>query len=305
MLLRILILLFLCPPALLAADAQKEDPAAASPAGAQDYKFLDNGKIKIGVKLSSGAGIAWLSGPDGRNLLNHWDRGRLIQQSYYGKKDGSMWGKTPWSWNPVQGGHYKGEGAKVLELKADEKQMYAKTLPKHWATGEDLKDVIMEEWITLEESIAHVRFKMSYTGTEQHPKHTHEIPAVFTISQLPNLVYYEGDKPWTNAEPKREQPGWPNQYHKIDENWAAFVGEDNFGLGAYVPVAKSITCYRYVVKDNADASCSYFAPLAEFPIVPSTVFEYDLYLAVGKIDEIRAAFVKLHEAADKKNAETR
>ena len=293
-------LLLLCTVNALAADAQKEDPSAASSGGAQDYKFLDNGKIKIGVKLSSGAGIAWLSaGGTDKNLLNHWDRGRLIQQSYYGKKDGSMWGKNPWSWNPVQGGHYKGEGAKVLEIKADEKQIYAKTTPKHWASGEDLTDVAMEEWITLEENIAHVRFKMTYSGTETHPKRHHEIPAVFTISQLPNLVYYEGDKPWTNAEIKRTQPGWPNQGHAINENWAAFVGDDNFGMGAYVPVANSITCYRYVVKDNADASCSYFAPLTEFAITPGTVFEYDLYLAVGKIDEIRAAFVKLHEAREK------
>lgn len=31
-----------------------------------------------------------------------YDCGRYIQQSYYGKEDGSNWNGTPWRWNPVQ-----------------------------------------------------------------------------------------------------------------------------------------------------------------------------------------------------------
>ncbi len=63
--------------------------------------------MKIGVDLSSGGSIFWFSElPGDRNLLNHADRGRFIQQSYYGKADGSMWAKKPWHWNPVQGGDY-------------------------------------------------------------------------------------------------------------------------------------------------------------------------------------------------------
>ena len=287
-------------------DLQKEDPQATTTveSAQEEYKFLDNGKIRIGVKLSSGASIAWLStgGAQQRNLLNHWDRGRLIQQSYYGKKDGSMWGKNPWRWNPVQGGEYKGTGAKVIEVKSDENQIYAKTLPKHWATGEDLKDVRMEEWISLNGNIAHVHFKMSYTGTESHPKCGHEIPATFVISQLPNLVFYEGNKPWTNEPLKRVLPGWPNEGHPINENWAAYVGEDDSGMGAYVPIASQITSYRYLVPNNADASCSYFAPVTEFAITPGRVFEYDLFLAIGKTDEIRESFKKIHDAKEKEIA---
>ncbi|HSH15106.1 MAG TPA: hypothetical protein VLD18_03665, partial [Verrucomicrobiae bacterium] len=53
--------------------------SAADPASTpEDITFIDNGQIRIGVKKSSGCGIAWFSsGSGGRNLVNHWDRGRL------------------------------------------------------------------------------------------------------------------------------------------------------------------------------------------------------------------------------------
>src|SRR5436190_8561687 len=65
---------------------------ADPPADTDDFVFLDNSHLKLGVKKSSGAGIAWLSASGSeRNLINHFDRGRLVQQSYYGKEDGSLW----------------------------------------------------------------------------------------------------------------------------------------------------------------------------------------------------------------------
>src|SRR4051794_13066133 len=192
--------------------------------------FIDSGQIKLGIKKSSGAGIAWFSESGSeRNLLNHFDNGRLVQQSYYGNKDGSLWGKTPWRWNPVQGGGYKGKPATVLELKSDAATLYAKIRPRHWATEAELADVTMEEWITLTGRVAHVHFKMSYTGNESHVKTAQEIPAFFTDPDLAALERYDGDKPWIGGAVHRSQPGWPNESREIKEHWAAFVDTDNFG----------------------------------------------------------------------------
>ena len=70
---------------LLIASAVGAAPDAVALKDPADYLFLDNGQVRLGVKKSSGAGIAWfsMSGSE-RNLINHWDRGRLVQQSYYG-----------------------------------------------------------------------------------------------------------------------------------------------------------------------------------------------------------------------------
>ena len=121
--------------------------AASAPAerSTNDFVYIDNGHLRLGVKKSSGAGIAHLSlSRDGENVINHWDRGRLVQQSYYGETDGSMWNKQPWRWNPVQGGGWRGEPARILELKNEPASLYAKSMAKHWARGVDMPDVIFE-----------------------------------------------------------------------------------------------------------------------------------------------------------------
>ena len=38
------------------------------------WAYLDNGRLRLGVKVESGAGLGWLStSKSERNLLNHWD----------------------------------------------------------------------------------------------------------------------------------------------------------------------------------------------------------------------------------------
>ncbi len=280
-------------------DAQQ----AADPKVLQaEWEFIDNGHIKVGIKRASGAAIGWVS-PSGaeKNLVNHFDRGRLIQQSYYGKADGSFWDKQPWHWNPVQGGHYRGRGAPVEELKVDGATLYAKSTPLHWATGEVLSDCAMEQTIKLIEAVAHVHYRFTYNGKEQHDVRDQEIPAVFLEPEYKQLVLYAGDRPWGagrgagELDPKLDRtiPGWPNESRKITEHWAAYVDESGFGLGAYVPVANELTCYRFGDGRRENGACSYFAPLTRFAIGPGFVWEYDVYLTVGLEADIRQRFFKL------------
>lgn len=71
---------------------------------AVDRVYIDNGQVKLGVDRDRGACIGYFSesSPE-RNLLNHYDTGRFVQQSYYGDADGSTWAGNPWHHNPVQG----------------------------------------------------------------------------------------------------------------------------------------------------------------------------------------------------------
>ncbi len=269
----------------------------AAKAQTNDFLYIDNGKVRLGVKKTSGAGIAWFSqSGTNQNLINHWDRGRLIQQSYYGNKDGSLWNKEPWRWNPVQGGHWRGSGATVLEIRSTTNTLYSKTLPKHWARGDDLTNTVMEQWITLTGTVAHVRFRFSYTGSENHVEHDQEIPAVFIEPEFKTLVVFEGDKPWSNGALKRSTPGWPNEGRKMTEHWAAYVNEKDFGIGVLVPVANRLTCYRFGDGKREHGSCSYFAPLTTFSIKPGFVFDYNAYLTIGSVEEIRTQFESISTA---------
>jgi len=261
-----------------------------------DWIFLENSKLRLGVIRSAGAGIGFLSRSGSKqNLLNHYDRGRLIQQSYYGDADGSKWVDKSWCLNPVQGGDYKNAVPQLLETDVDKDKLYSKSIPLHWATGEKLDDFILEQWIELKEDLVHVRFRMSYKGKESHAPRHQEIPAVFLDPSLSDLVLYQGESPWTEEPLSAKQPGQKNEYFDIPENWAAFVDEGGEGVGVCVPSASQITCYRF--RGGANSDCSYLAPITTFGFRPGMTFEYDAYFLVGKADEMRDRFEPLVEAA--------
>lgn len=269
---------------------------APSLSSTNGWLFIDNGMVRLGVKKSSGAGIAYFSeSGSSRNLVNRHDRGRLIQQSYYGNPDGSFWNKQPWRWNPVQGGDWHGNPAKVLELKSTAHSIYSKTIARHWASGADLPEVCFEQWISLSNAMAHVQFKMTYSGTNSHSTSDQEIPAIFVAPDLETLVLYDDEKPWSDAALHRSKPGWPNETRRMTEHWAAYVNTNDWGIGFYVPAANDLTCYRYGDGDEKHGSCSYFAPLGHFAIKPGTIFSYDVWITIGKTSEIRERFSSLQK----------
>lgn len=268
---------------------------AAEPFATDRWVYLDNGQIRLGYDASAGACIGYLSlsGGTNGNFLNHHDRGRFVQQSYYGAEDGTLWGDKPWRWNPVQGGDFKHNPAKVLEERSTATNAYAKSIARHWSGCVDLPDVIFEQWITLTGRVAHVRYRMAYSGTNDHPETTHEIPAVFVNPSYRNLVLYNGPKPWVMDTLHRSVPGWPNESRTISEHWAAYVNENDLGVGAYVPLSTNLTCYIFGDGNPAHGSCSYFAPLTRFAITKGKRFDYDLYLTIGTLPEIRKSFYRL------------
>ena len=263
--------------------------------------LIENDHLRIGVDLASGGAISYFSQkhPE-RNLVNHHDTGRFIQQSYYGDRDGSQWSGHPWRWNPVQGGGCHGERAKVLDSQITPTEIYAKTEPKLWATGANVPDATMEEWIHLHGKCAHLHFKFTYNGSRRNDAALQEVPAVFMDYELSRLVSYTGNKPWTEAPLTYREIGWPNEQVRADENWAAFVDENGWGLGVYFPGTSAVTAYRYRPTKNpmtgpdGDA-CSYLAPTQRLTILPGFTYSYDVGLTIGTSSEIRREFYGLHE----------
>jgi hypothetical protein len=284
MLLRLLTALAAIPPVLA---------GAAEPL--PEWISLDNGEIRLGVKTTSGGAIGWFSSSgEQTNVLNHHDHGRLVQQSYYGREDGTTWAGKPWRWNPVQGGDYKGGAARLLAVEHDEQSLATKSIARHWSGCVDLPDVVFEQTIVLDGPIAHVRFKMTYSGDDDHPPAHQELPAVFVEPEFDTLVLYDGRRPWTGDSLSRSQPGWPNEYRRMSEQWAAYVNAEGFGVGIFVPIANELTCYRFAAgQPSRRGACSYFAPIKTFAIAPKSTFEYDVYLTLGTVEEIRERFAAL------------
>lgn len=275
------------------------------PSEKENFYYIDNGIVRLGVDMNAGGSVFYFAEVHtGRNLLNHFDKGRFIQQSYYGAVDGSVWGEQPWRWNPIQGGGYKGEPAKIMKQNLSKRSIYIRSRPKQWASGVDAMDAYMEEKIVLKGNVAHIHYTFHYTGEVTQPECTHELPAVFVDYALPKLQYYDGKNPWNGEALSVAVPGWPNESRNSSENWAAYTDDNNWGIGVYTPGTCLMTSYRYDGDKSCGpkgAACSYFAPLRKFAIEPGMVFEYDVYLVIGEVGTIRETFGTIHKKISPRN----
>jgi len=257
-------------------------------AAQEHWLYLDNGKVRLGINMDAGGSIGWFShSHSSDNLLNAYDHGRYVQQSYYGDEDGSDWNGKPWRYNPVQGGSWKGEPAVILETKEAKDSIYVKTQPRGWANGKAVEDMIMEEWLTLEGGLARLKFRMTYTGKTEHKARHQELPAVFVMPRCDTLVFTD---PATGMV-TRKQPGFPNERFTVGEPWAAWVDAKDAGLGIWMPHCTEMTTYR--VRDSGVGNCSYLAPIQTFALKPGLVFDYEVVLAIGTVEQIRTVFAKL------------
>lgn len=261
----------------------------------REWTYLENESIKLGVLRSHGGALAYLStrGSDA-NVLNHYDHGRLVQQSYYGDEDGSKWAEKPWRYNPVQGGDYRGKAAKVIDFQASDKEIYAKTIPRHWANGTLLEECVMEQTVDLIGPLVRIRYSFEYKGEKVHAARHQETPAVFVNPKYSRLFFYAGKEAWTNANLTNRIPGWPNESVQLSESWAAYVNEEGDGVGIYVPGCTEATCYRYLGGSGSD--CSYIAPLRTFSLHPGLRFTYTAYLALGSPEALRKRFQELERS---------
>lgn len=285
------LLLFFLTLILLGFDHSNAQTTVEKPD--KDWVYLQNDVLRLGLLRSHGGAMGYLAEPAvAFNYLNHFDHGRLVQQSYYGDEDESRWGEKPWRFNPVQGGDYRGKAAKLVEFRATETTAYAKTVPRHWASGQLLEDCVMEQWVELDGPLVKVRFAFRYDGEKTHTRRHQETPAVFVSPQLETLATYTGQEPWSGEAVTLKKPGWPNEHAVLAESWAAFIGKDGKGVGVYVPSAREATTYRF--QGGAGSNCSYIAPVQEFALKPGLKFEYTAYFTLGDVPAIRQRFYQLH-----------
>ena len=259
------------------------------------WSYLDNGSLRIGVDQSRGAAIGFLSlSKDKRNLLNHSDEGRFIQQSYYGNKDDSMWGKKPWTYNPVQGGSYKGEDSKTLEFRKSDKELYAKIEPLHWASAKPCPEATMQEWITLDGPVAKVRMRMDFTGETQERAAHQEMPAMFVDFDLPHLIFEKEGKLVRHTPIILGKDLAPEKIG-YDGGWLAYVDDKDFGIGIFTPGTRDAVTYRAAGKKAGPTgtACSYVAPIRTIKLTKNEAVDYEFYLTIGTLEEIRARFAKL------------
>ena len=281
----------------------------------KDYAYIANDSFQIGVDLSRGGGIFHFSTrAKKKNLLNHADEGRFIQQSYYGN-DGHTywWTDNKWSWNPIQGGGSDGQTAKIKSSTLTDSTITVVTIPMQWGrteqggSCESATDCMMTESISLMEDYAVLDFTFSYSGDKDLGTRSQEMPAFFCDWDLGHYVRYSGSEPWTGDELTNIVPevlsgiANPNAPSTQSEEWCAYVNASGYGIGLYTPGTDTAVYYTAGAGPGGatSGSCSYFAPIRNLHITPGFELNYQAYLTIGTIKEIRERFYKIHEELSK------
>lgn len=243
------------------------------------------------------------------NLINRYDPGRLVQQSYYGTTEapyepGTYMDNT-WNYNPVQGGNQHGENSKIVDIKCSDTEIYVKCRPLDWAkTKEYITPSYMEAWYTIEGNNVHVKCRFTdFSGYPETPR-TQELPAFYCIEPLNTFVYYDGDKPFSEENrliTNNKLGFWPDEGYpnfKSVEQWSAYRGEfdDSFGIGIYMPTHDTFLTGVYGRGETTEKDPSKAGPTSYIAVVKDYVFEsfkpkeYEYYLSTGTTDEIRNNF---------------
>jgi len=210
--------------------------------------YLDNGVVKVGVDLAKGGSITYLSvSGTANNVINSYDLGRQVQQSYYSgpslynpsNKINPSW--NPWPWNPIQTGDSYNNTSQVLTQSNDGQTIYVKCIPKQWALNNVPGECTFESWIKLSNNVVVVsnRLLNARSDTTQYTGYDQELPAVYTIGTLSRLVSYAGNAPFTGDAvtnlPNNPPPVW--NHGSATESWAAQLNTSDWGVGIYNPGA--------------------------------------------------------------------
>jgi hypothetical protein len=272
---------------------------AHTPARAERMSYLDNGSIRIGVDLDIGGTITFLARSNGgENVINSHDLGRQVQQSYYSGPQ--PFGRAhpawkDWPWNPAGSGDVYDNPSRVIKSANNGRSLYVKTIPMQWALNKVPGECTYETWITLRDKTVVVtcRLENHRPDKTQYPARDQELPAAYTIGKLHRLITYVGDRPF-EGQPLVRIPnaGPPWAHFTASENWAALVDDQGFGMGVIHPGVYSFQggfAGQPGIGGPKDDPTGYIAPSRQEILDHDIVYVYRYILAVGSLDEIRAA----------------
>lgn len=280
---------------------------AASALAEPKMSYLDNGRVKVGVDLSLGGAITWLSRDGGENLVNSHDFGRQIQMSYYsgpvpfeanGQKPSEHWKHL--GWNPVQSGDDFDNRSKTIEHRNDGRTLYVKCIPLQWPLNNVPGECVFESWLELDGIAMKGRARLTNARADrtQYPARHQEIPALYANAPFHRVVSYTGDKPFTGGEVQlipKPQTKFPWASWSATEQWSALLDEKDRGVGLIAPgIVRFMGGFagKPGANDPRGNSTGYLAPIASEIIDYNIVHEYRYEVVPGSLAEIRERAAK-------------
>ena len=264
--------------------------------------FIEHQSLKIGIDQSMGGSITHLSwAPTSKNVINSYDPGRLIQQSYYAGKrlnrqqEGQHKAWSPWTWNPIQGGGVQ-SWSRLTFFRKDERRrvLYTETIPKLWDMPNEEAQALMKQWTSFETGMPgvvvvkcelHCQRKIGDRWASACPNHQ-ELPATYFTRNFDTFKTYQGAGQWETVTQKIGPP-W-GQTQSPRKAMACF-NENNQGVAIFSP--NSIfwnfgPCGPREPSSPTAASCVHLAPVGILSLGEQSTVSYRYWLIVGTQEKI-------------------
>lgn len=277
--------------------------SVSSPHPEPRMSYIENDAIRLGVDLSLGGAITWISKRGGENIVNSMDLGRQIQMSYYsGPVPFASGGQEPskhWAhlgWNPIQAGDDFGNGSRTLDHRNDGHSLYTKCIPMQWPLKDVPGECTFECWLEMEGSVVKMRSRLNNARPDktQYPARLQELPAVYLNAPFHRLVSYVGTKPFTGdavsdiTRPADKPSEWAHWI--ATERWAALINDEGWGLGLWNP-----SCLHFIggfdgkpgPNDPRGGATGYIAGQTLEMLDHNITHEYHCELILGSLDQIR------------------
>ena len=271
------------------------------------FTYIDNGVVKLGIDMDRGGAIGYFSASESKNnIVNCHDMGREIQLSFYagpsfynpdGKCDKLFRGQE-WPWNPIGAGDVKGNKGKILSKAVGKDSIHIVTKPLQWACNNVPCECEFERNITLggpanTGAKVEVTLHNHRTDTTTYPGMNQELPAVYSNGPFYRLVTAEkGEIREYNASFDNSKPfPWVPGAFVADENWAALVNKDGYGMGIVNFETTNFIGGFSGRKGSGgpyDAATGYIAPVKTIALPSNEKFSYTFYLVLGNVETIRA-----------------
>ena len=199
--------------------------------------------------------------------------------------------------------------AQILSFQKNKNELYVKCIPMLWDMNNRPAEAEMEQWTRLEGNVLKVRNRLTCHRTDtlygDGILSDQELPAVYPVSALNNLYTYTGSLPFTTdkmnqLEVVKLSSGFWGRYKNVSEHWMAFVDDNLWGMGVYNPKCVNFLAGMAGVpgKEADDGSTSYIAPVKKEVLNMNSVYEYEYYIIIGTIEEIRSKVYELNGKQD-------
>lgn len=116
---------------------------------------------------------------------------------------------------------------------------------------------------------------------------------MFVDFDLPHLMF-EKDGKLVKHKPIMLGKDMKPERISYSGGWLAYVDDKDLGIGICTPGTNTAVTYRHNGKPGpTGGGCSYIAPIRQFPLTNGLIVDYEFFLTIGTLDEIRERFAKL------------